>query len=48
MKVTVKDIPVRYNDKDYEPGDTLTIKEEHFIEQLFDEEKPAGKKPISK
>lgn len=35
MKVTVKDIAVRYKDERYETGETLTIQKEHFNDALF-------------
>lgn len=38
VKVTVKDIPVRYNGEDYEPGDTVEIEDKHFDENLYDKE----------
>ncbi|WP_180962587.1 hypothetical protein [Salimicrobium jeotgali] len=37
MKVKVKDIPVRYDDKRYTAGDTLDIKQDYFDDNLFEE-----------
>lgn len=59
MKVTVKDIAVRYKDDRYEKGETLTIQKEHFDDVLFvlveepaeeepaEEDKDEGKTPVT-
>ena len=54
MKVTVKDIAVRYKDDRYEKGETLTIQKEHFDDALFvlveepaEEDKDEGKTPVT-
>lgn len=39
MKVQVKDIPVVYNGKSHQPGDTVEIDKKHFDESIFKEEK---------
>lgn len=39
MKVTVKSIPVRYNGKTYQGGESVDIKQEHFDANLFKEAK---------
>jgi hypothetical protein len=43
MKVKVKGLPVRYNDKRYAPGETLDINQDSYNESLF-EKVAAGKK----
>lgn len=35
MKVSVKDINVRYKGRTYEKGEALTISDKHFDENLF-------------
>ncbi|WP_164670962.1 hypothetical protein [Virgibacillus doumboii] len=37
MKVSVKQIPVRYDGKSYRAGDTLNIKEKYFDSNIFEE-----------
>jgi hypothetical protein len=44
MKVKVKDIPVFIDGKRYVKDDTLTIKEEHFNDSLFQDESPKSKR----
>ncbi|MBH0171028.1 hypothetical protein [Fictibacillus sp. 18YEL24] len=36
LKVSVKDIPVRHNGEDFEPGDELVIEDKHFNESFFE------------
>jgi hypothetical protein len=36
LKVTVKDIPVRHNGEDFEPGDELVIEDKHFNKNFFE------------
>jgi hypothetical protein len=48
MKVTIKSIPVRYDDKSYRVGDTLTIKDEHFDKDIFKEVKEPAKNKAEK
>lgn len=45
MKAVVKSIPVRYNGKTYQPGETVDVKQEYFDEGLFNkvEEKKKSK-----
>jgi hypothetical protein len=38
IKVTVKNVPVRYNGEDFEPGETVEIEDKHFSENLFEKE----------
>jgi len=46
MKAKVKGIPVRYNGKKYQPGETVEVAEKYFDENLF--EKVAEKKQEKK
>lgn len=43
MKVKVKGIPVRYNGERYVQGDTLTIAQDSYNENLFEEVSDNGK-----
>lgn len=38
IQVTVKEIPVRYNSEDFEPGQKIEIEEKHFDKNLFSKE----------